>query len=61
MIDKESGGTVLISGHSNTTPMLVNRLIGKERYQQFDESDYDNLFIVMATEVGNGTVLKLIF
>lgn len=61
MIDKESGGTVLISGHSNTTPMLVNRLIGEERYQQFDESDYDNLFIVMATEVGNGTVLKLIF
>jgi len=61
MLEAESGGTVLISGHSNTTPTLVNKLISKEQYQQFDDRDYDNLFIVMTTEVGKGSVLKLTF
>jgi broad specificity phosphatase PhoE len=61
MLAEERGGTVLISGHSNTTPVLVNQLIGAERYKQFDDSNYDNLFIVMADEVGKGTVVKLTF
>ncbi|MBN2733177.1 MAG: histidine phosphatase family protein [Balneolaceae bacterium] len=61
MLENESGGTVLISGHSNTTPRLVNQLIGEERYQKFDESDYDNLFIITASEIGNGTVFKMTF
>lgn len=61
MLKNESAGTVLISGHSNTTPMLVNKLIGKERYKQLKDSDYDNLFIITASEIGNATVLKLTF
>lgn len=61
MFQSEAGGTVLISGHSNTTPLLVNQLIGEERYQQFEDSDYDNLFIVTAPEKGKGTVVKLTF
>lgn len=61
ILNEEAGGTVLLSGHSNTTPRLVNQLTGEERYKQFDDSDYDNLFIVMATEIGKGTVLKLTF
>ncbi|MDZ7717115.1 MAG: phosphoglycerate mutase family protein [Balneolaceae bacterium] len=61
MFQSDAGGTVLISGHSNTTPMLVNQLIGQERYQQFEDSDYDNLFIVTASEKGKGTVVKLTF
>ena len=61
MFENEAGGIVLISGHSNTTPLLVNRLIGEERYQQFDDSDYDNLFIVVAEEKGDGTVVRLTF
>jgi phosphohistidine phosphatase SixA len=61
MLVDEAGGIVLFSGHSNTTPVLVNQLIGEERYQQFDDSDYDNLFIVMTKEMGKGTVLLLTF
>lgn len=61
MFENESGGIVLISGHSNTTPLLANQLIGEERYQQFDDSDYDNLFIVVAVEKGKGNVVKLTF
>ena len=61
MLEAEPGGTILISGHSNTTPALVNQLIGEARYQQFEDSDYDNLFIVIAEKVGKGTVVKLTF
>ena len=39
--------TVLVVGHSNSTPALVNNLIGEERYEQIDESDYTNLFKVL--------------
>ena len=40
------GNDVLVVGHSNTTPDLVNRLIGEEKYMQLDESEYGHLFIV---------------
>ncbi len=56
---KHRGGIVLISGHSNTTPHLVNRLLGEEKFQQLDESEYDNLYIATVTEVGQGQVVHL--
>ncbi|GMN09096.1 hypothetical protein MTsPCn9_04480 [Croceitalea sp. MTPC9] len=37
---------VLIVGHSNTTPMMVNKLIGYEKYEQMDDTDNSSLFIV---------------
>ena len=40
------GGNVLVVGHSNTTPDLVNRLIGENKYRQIDDSEYGHLFIV---------------
>lgn len=45
------GNDVLIVGHSNTTPDLVNRLMGVEKYAQLDDSEYGHLFIVQF--VGN--------
>ncbi|MEN8125367.1 MAG: phosphoglycerate mutase family protein [Bacteroidota bacterium] len=38
--------TVVVSGHSNTTPFFVNKLIGEEKYQQIEDADYSNLFMV---------------
>ncbi len=38
------GETIVIVGHSNTTPTLVNLLISKEQFQPIDESDYTNLY-----------------
>lgn len=52
-------GAVLISGHSNTTPALVNRLIGEERYRKIDESDYSQLFIVTCTGRCGCTAVRL--
>lgn len=40
------GKNVLVVGHSNTTPDLVNRLINREKHAQLDESEYGHLFIV---------------
>jgi len=43
---KTKGKTVLIVGHSNTTPQFVNALIGKDKYKQIADSNNGNLYIV---------------
>ncbi|WP_250432621.1 phosphoglycerate mutase family protein [Hanstruepera flava] len=43
---KNSGKKVLIVGHSNTTPMFVNQVIGKEKYGDIDDSNNGNLYVV---------------
>jgi len=45
-LKQTNGKTVLISGHSNTTPQLVNQLIGEEKYEDMDDSDNSTLFKV---------------
>ncbi len=40
---------VLIVGHSNTTPSFANDFIGKNEYQQIEESNYANLYIITVT------------
>ncbi len=59
IIRKYPGGTVIISGHSNTTPYLANILIGEEKFEQFDDSDYGNVLVISASEVGTGKVTIL--
>ncbi|WP_420316645.1 SixA phosphatase family protein [Ekhidna sp.] len=60
-IEKHAGGTVVISGHSNTIPALANALLGNEKFQQFDESDYSNFIIIVSSEVGKGKLVRLKF
>jgi phosphohistidine phosphatase SixA len=38
--------TVLIVGHSNTSPKLVNLLLDKEMYKDLDESVYNQYWVV---------------
>ena len=40
------GKTVVVVGHSNTTPAFTNGLIRQQKYQDLDESQYDTLFVV---------------
>lgn len=40
------GKTVLIVGHSNTIPHLVNKLINKEIYTDIDDHINSNLYII---------------
>lgn len=56
LIKNHNGETILVVGHSNSTPGLVNIMIGNDRFENLDESVYDMIYIVKATEVGNGKV-----
>ena len=37
---------LIVVGHNNTTPALVNMLIGQEKYKPLAESEYDKIWIV---------------
>lgn len=54
------GKTILIVGHSNTTPYFANKILGIEKYPQIDETNNGNLYIV--TVIGDkktSTLLKI--
>ncbi len=40
------GKTIVVVGHSNTTPALVNLLIKENKYPALDDSVYDQFWIV---------------
>lgn len=44
--DDLSRGSLLVVGHSNTTPALVNKMIEEEKYEKIEESDYGNIYLV---------------
>src|SRR5688572_25435524 len=52
MLQKHAGQTILVSGHSNTIPNLINYLIGEDKYKNFTDDDYGNVVIVSITERG---------
>ena len=44
--NETQGMTVVVVGHSNTTPSNVNSLIGEEKYDQINEEIHGNLYVV---------------
>lgn len=56
---KYPAGNVLIVGHSNSTPTLVNHLTKNETYQKLDESQYDKIYVVKIDSNGNSNVSLL--
>ena len=59
-MDTTKGKTVLIVGHSNTTPMFTNGLLGKKKYDMIADDNNANLYVV--TVIGDtktSTVLKV--
>jgi 2,3-bisphosphoglycerate-dependent phosphoglycerate mutase len=52
VLKKYAGGTIVICGHSNTVPSIVNQLIGKDEFKNLEDSDYGSLFIVSIVEKG---------
>lgn len=53
------GQTVLVVGHSNTVPQLVNLLTGTTNYAQMPEEQYDNLYIVTVYRHSPARVMHL--
>jgi broad specificity phosphatase PhoE len=56
MIDIEAfkkethGKTILIVGHSNTIPNMVNQIIKENKYTNIEENEFGNLYIVTLFE-----------
>lgn len=44
--DKHKNQTILIAGHSNTTPDFVNKIIGKVVYNQMEEDNFSAIYKV---------------
>lgn len=55
---KTIGKTVLVVGHSNTTPAFVNAILGEERYASMDDNDNSSLFVV--TVIGNEKSVQIL-
>ncbi len=51
---KYRGKRILVVGHSNTIPDLLNALVGEARYGNIDEEEFSKLWRVSVA--GNGTV-----
>lgn len=51
------GNNILVVGHSNTTPFLVNKLLGNNKYEAIDDSNNGNLYIITFT---NDTVSDIL-
>ncbi len=45
-LQSKPGKTILVAGHSNTTPTLANLLLGKDKYQQLPESEYGKIWFI---------------
>jgi len=54
---KTKGKNVLIVGHSNTTPMFANGLLGKKTYEMMDENNNGSLYIITLTNSDKSSML----
>ena len=52
------GKTVLVVGHSNTTPQFVNAILGSGRYSDIQDDNNANLYIV--TRINEETAVVLL-
>ena len=43
------GKTVLVVGHSNTTPVFANKILGDKKYKNMSDNDNASLYIVTIT------------
>lgn len=58
IVTANRGQTVLVAGHSNTVPAIVNALGGGSS-PDIPDSEYDNLFVVTIYKFGKAKVVKL--
>lgn len=61
ILKKHKGETVLVVGHSNTTPALATLLADPQLYDRFNELDYTNMYIVTLANGHEPRVLKMRF
>ena len=52
---RNKGKRILVVGHSNTTPVLANKILEKEYYSEIDESIHGNLYVLQIFNDNNVT------
>ncbi len=57
LLRADTSRVILVSGHSNTIPHVVNWLTGTT-FGDLDEYDYDRMYVVRLPEVGPGALLE---
>ena len=57
---KTKGKTVLVVGHSNTTPAFTNGLLGEKKYEDIDDNNYANLYVVTVTKDSKTSKLSVV-
>ena len=53
------GQTVLVLGHSNTVPVLLNLFVGSNEFSNLPDTEYNNLFIATVSERGRAKILHM--
>ena len=59
-INNTNGKTVLVVGHSNTTPTFVNAVLGQEKYKSIDDNNNANLYIITISASGEKSDVLLV-
>ncbi len=55
----QKGKTIVVAGHSNTTPALANLLLNTDRYTAWEDNVYNKLFVITITKgKAKGTVIE---
>ena len=55
--NQTKGKTILVVGHSNTTNVFANKVIGFDKYQEIKDDNNSNLYIVTLTDKKASSVL----
>jgi len=58
IVTANRGQTVLVAGHSNTVPAIINAL-GGGSLSDIPDNEYDNLYVVTIYKFGKAQVVKL--
>jgi 2,3-bisphosphoglycerate-dependent phosphoglycerate mutase len=55
ILEVNQGKTILICGHSNTIPGIVNKFLGDKTIEDFADADYANIIILVIDKEKNAT------
>lgn len=55
------GKNFLIVGHSNTVPLMLNRLLGESRFSNISETDYSNIYVVSISKEGQIRIVRALY
>ncbi len=61
IIEDNKGKTIVMVGHSNTTPWVANALLGEDKYPDWKDDDYDNVLILSVRTNGTANVTWLTY